>query len=125
MPHQKPLRPKPQKPKVRNIPEAARQPTEWEIERNTAKVEHPFDFIPNADYTFQIVYYGDWSDYEESGYMFVLEKDGQYYIQQGGYSVMAEDNTPYWDPWPCTEEQALKEMLDWELVMEDNERNMS
>ena len=75
--------------------------------------EHPLAFIPGADLSYTIVFSADWSGYEDSGYQFILEKDGQYYDLSGGTSCMAEDNTPAWDPFPVSPDQALAIMLEW------------
>ena len=40
--------------------------------------------------------------------------DGKFYEQQGGHSVMVEDNTDRWDPWEVTESDALDTMIEWE-----------
>jgi len=63
------------------------------------------------DPTFVPVWHASWSDHEECGWIYLLEKDGQHYLQQGGYSVMAEDNTPFWNPWRVSEAEALDEMI--------------
>ena len=65
------------------------------------------------------VWYSYWSDYEENGWSYVLEKDGQFYILSYRYSVMADDNECHWDPYPVTEAEALEHMLSWEALYED------
>lgn len=80
---------------------------QWERENILAEIE-------GYDPTYGILHHVSWSDYEESGWMFILMKDGQHYILDHMNSVMADDNTPYWDPRPVSEAQAFEEMLEWE-----------
>lgn len=41
---------------------------------------------------YSLVYFGTWSTYEEGGSLLVLYKDGNYYMLQGGHSVMDDNN---------------------------------
>lgn len=66
------------------------------------------------DSSFTPVWKGYWCTYEENGWCYVLEKDGQLYILDYMYSVMSDDNERYWDPYPVTEEEALERMIEWE-----------
>jgi hypothetical protein len=79
----------------------------WERENILAEIE-------GYDPTYEILHHVSWSDYEESGWMFILRKDGQHYLLDHMYSVMADDNTPEWYPCPVSEDQAFAEMLEWE-----------
>ncbi len=70
--------------------------------------------IAGYDPTYEIIHHAAWSDYEENGWMFILRKGQQHYLLYGGFSVMAEDNTPEWRPMPISEVEALEEMMEWE-----------
>jgi len=65
------------------------------------------------DPSYKVIFHANWSDWEESGWVAVMERNGKFYEQRGGYSVMCEDNTDRWDPWEVTQEQALETMLEW------------
>lgn len=65
------------------------------------------------DPSYEVIFLGAWSDYEESGWVAVMHRNGRYYEQHGGYCVMAEDNTDYWDPYPVSEDQAIETMIEW------------
>jgi hypothetical protein len=60
------------------------------------------------------VWHAAWSDYEESAYIYILQKGDQYYVQQGGYSVVADDNTDYWSPYPVSDAELWEILVDWE-----------
>ena len=70
-----------------------------------------------------IQYFDSWSDYEENGWMFILEKDKQLYILHYAYSVYGDrvSNTPYWDLIPVTEDEAIQEMLVYDAGLRENE----
>lgn len=56
--------------------------------------------------------------------MFILRRSGQLYLLDHMYSVMAEDNTPLWDPIPVTEARAFAEMLEWERYEDPIDRTI-
>lgn len=60
------------------------------------------------------VWHAAWSDYEECGWIYVLERDGRYFVQEGGYSVMADDNTPCWHPYEVSDGRLWEILVDWE-----------
>lgn len=41
---------------------------------------------------YNIEYYGEWSSYEEYGWILILEHNNLFYYLSGGYCVMSEDN---------------------------------
>jgi hypothetical protein len=59
-----------------------------------------------------LIFYGWWADYEENSWLIICEKKGQYYTQEGGHSVMGEDEEQL-DFEPITEEEALELMVEW------------
>jgi len=80
---------------------------EWERKNILSELE-------GYDTTYDILHHVSWSDYEESGWMFILRKDNQLYLLTHSYSVMADDNTPGWWPMPVSESEALDVMMEWE-----------
>lgn len=58
------------------------------------------------------IMHADWQDYEECGWLYVLEKDGQHYVLIYAYSVMSDDNTPYWSPYAVDDDRL------WEILLE-------
>jgi hypothetical protein len=75
-------------------------------------IEYDISFISRVDPTHNIVFYACWSDWEEYGWLVVSEKAGEYYSQEGGYSVMSLETFPeVWNPEPITQDEALKLML--------------
>lgn len=91
---------------------------EWEL-------REILEEIPGYDPDFKIVHHASWSSYEEHAWMFILSKDAQLYAFEYHYSVMAEDNSVCWDPYPVTTDQALELMIEWEEAVEEMERLMS
>lgn len=70
-----------------------------------------------------LIFYAWWVDYEEGGWVIICEKDGKYYCQEGGHSVMCETETSNkWNPEPISEEEALALMLEW---AEDEDTDLS
>lgn len=75
--------------------------------------------LPGYNPEFEIVYYAYWSDYEESGYIFILYHERQFYSLRNGYCVMSDDNVDRWDPHPITENEAIELMIEWEEIEEN------
>lgn len=71
-------------------------------------------FPQDYDPAFVPVWHASWSDYEECSWIYVLQKGAQYYVQQDGYSVMEEDNTDRWAPYPVSDLRFWEILLDWE-----------
>lgn len=63
-----------------------------------------------------LIYENEWSTYEEWGAVRIFEdQDGEFYIQEGGYSVMSFDNPPDWMPIePILDSRVLEVIDDWE-----------
>ncbi len=70
--------------------------------------------IDGWDPSYKVIFYAEWSDYEENGWVAILEHNGYFYEQNGGYSVFSDDNTDRWQPQIITEDDAIQIMLDWE-----------
>lgn len=81
--------------------------------------------IPGYDPDFEIVHHASWSTYEENGWMFILRNRGQLYALEYQYSVMADDNSVYWDPYLITEDRALELIEEWEETVKEIEKFMS
>jgi hypothetical protein len=78
--------------------------------------------ISGYDPSYDLVYYNSWSSYEESGWLAILEKNFQFFIITGGYSVMCEG--PQDDVWqldPIAYEQAIQEIIDFDKICNDVE----
>ena len=61
---------------------------------------------------------GYWSDYSGCAWMIILERGGQYYVQEYCYSPEANNNEPEWGPHPVTYDRAIEILLDWEDHLE-------
>lgn len=65
----------------------------------------------------QVVFYAGWSDYEEDGRIMICEKDGEFYVRQSGYSILAVESQgkgDYDSEWELiSQEDVLELMLDW------------
>lgn len=66
------------------------------------------------DRDMQPIYAADWSDYEESAHIYILERAGQFYVQHYAYSVMADQHQIVWDPEPISFERAIELIDQWE-----------
>ena len=64
--------------------------------------------------------YFHWSDYEEWGCLFILQKDGQLYEWTHGYSVMSDgpQNDPF-DPFPISHDRASELIDEWIATLKD------
>ncbi len=71
-------------------------------------------FPSTYDAEFVPVWHARWSDYEESAYVYILHKGGQYYVQNYAYSVMSDDNTDHWRPYAVSDARLWEILLDWE-----------
>lgn len=69
--------------------------------------------ITGYDPSYEVVHFDSWADYEESGWMFVLRKNGTYFSLTHMYSVYGQDD-PEWLLSPISEDQALDMMVDWD-----------
>lgn len=67
---------------------------------------------------YAVLHFDSWSTYEENGWMFILEKDGNLFALEYAYSVFGDhsSNTPCWEPYPVTQEQALALMVEWDDI---------
>jgi len=87
-------------------------------------MEDPYDrtmveqLYPDADPIYQIVWFIEWSDYEEDGHLIILNCFGSTFIQRGGHCVYGEDHDS-WAPELVTEDEALEELLQWECHLEE------
>ena len=69
-----------------------------------------------CDPTFVPVYHASWSDYEEHGLVFILEKEGMFYELVGGHSVMSGDYGDVWDPEPISDQAICETINEWEEI---------
>lgn len=81
--------------------------------------------LPDYDPSYTPIYHGQWSSYEENGWMYLFERDGRYYILQGGYSVMAETHPdPVFDVEEISFEEAFEEMTSMEKAIVEINQSM-
>lgn len=83
-------------------------------------IEH-LSAIPGYDPSFEVIYYNYWSDYEENGWMAILYRNGDYFLINGGYSVMSNDNDDRWFLCPQAEHEALQEIEEYEEMLAEHE----
>lgn len=75
------------------------------------------DFFEGYDPSYQLFFKASWQTWEEHGWIFIFEKDNQYYYIEGGYSVMSDnDYLPSFrkDLFELNEEQAFEKAKEWE-----------
>jgi len=73
------------------------------------------EMFPDRDQDYIPIMGASWSDWSGYGWIVILEKDGQLYSLENGYSSMFEgSNELEWSPYPITYEQALEILQDWE-----------
>lgn len=75
---------------------------------------HYLEELEGYDPTYDIIHHAEWCGCEDGGWMFVLRRDGQLYLQMHINAAGAYDNTPHWRPMPITEDEALQVMMEWE-----------
>lgn len=81
--------------------------------------------LPGYDPTYVPIYHGQWSSYEENGWVYLLEREGRYYLLRGGYSVMAETHPdPVFDVEEISFEEAVAEMTSMEEAIVEINRSM-
>lgn len=70
-------------------------------------------------------YYFHWSSFEEYGWFSIWSRDGQYYVANGGYSVMDDEHVDILDLDPISEEDALSEIIHFDNEAEKLEKELS
>lgn len=75
--------------------------------------------LPGYNSAYTPIYYNQWSTHEEHGWIFITQKDNQYYTAEGGVCVMTSNTPDIFDPIPISEDEAIKLILEW-----DNEENL-
>lgn len=59
-------------------------------------------------------YYNSWGSYEEYGWILICEKDNEFYLSQGGHSVMGDNSPDFFNPEKITEIEAIELIDEWE-----------
>ena len=59
-------------------------------------------------------YYNSWSTYEEHGWVLICEKDNEFYLSEGGYSVMGDNSPDVFDPEKISERDAIELIIEWD-----------
>ena len=68
-----------------------------------------------------LIYEGEWNSYEEWGGLRIYEKDGEYFVQEGGFCVLADPPTSEWGPiYKVSFESAYREMVEFENYLENH-----
>lgn len=89
--------------------------SQWVIDEVLSK-------IPGYDPSYKLEWYNSWQSYEEHGWKAVLSKDGQFFLIDGGYSVMGEgEQEDVWDLFPVTEDQAIDIITDFDDTCADGD----
>ena len=66
------------------------------------------------DSSYRIVFVGEWSDWEENGWLFIFEKDNRFYFLQGSHCVMTINNRySFKNIQEITSDEALELMEEW------------
>jgi len=70
----------------------------------------------------KLVYEGNWHTYEEWGGVRIFEDEhGEFWQQDGGYSVMDCGNDPDWDdPYKVSYVTALNVIDEWDTIEKEN-----
>lgn len=73
-------------------------------------------YFAGFDPSYNLIFSAGWSDWEEGGWLFIFEKDGQAYSIEGGHCVMTGTSEPSFpeDLEPLSQDEALAMMLEWE-----------
>lgn len=75
--------------------------------------------IPSIE-DMELIHTDEWNSYEEGGEIEIYQLGQQYFYREGGTSVMAEPNEPYWDEISeITEDQTLALIEEWEQIESD------
>ena len=70
---------------------------------------------------FQLSYFGQWATYEEHGSMLILKADDEYFILEGGYSVMGDNREETWsDLRSIPESEAIQMANEFEEICENH-----
>ena len=73
----------------------------------------------------EVVYENSWSDYEEGGRVIVFDFLGELFVQEDGYSAMAEDNSFCFDPQPITAEELESLKKEWDAIDNDDTNSLT
>lgn len=57
------------------------------------------DVCPEEFLDCDVIYYNDWSDYEEHGWIVIFKFFDEIFVWEYQYSVFAEDNSVIFDPY--------------------------
>ncbi len=61
------------------------------------------ELVPEEFLDCEVIYEGEWSSYEEHGWIVVFNFFGELFSMSYEYSVMSSDNEFYFDPSPITQ----------------------
>jgi hypothetical protein len=72
----------------------------------------------NSDY--KLLFFASLAYWEESFWIAIWEKDGQYFTQDGGHCVMCKDDIEEFCPEPISEQEAFDLMVEHEEYEDTN-----
>lgn len=75
-------------------------------------------FPQDYDASFVPVLHAHWAHHEEHGWIYILEKDHQFYVQEGGYSVVEQNPHNCWALYAVEDDRLWEILVDWEVHME-------
>lgn len=81
----------------------------------------PSEDIENYDPSYEVLFSAGWTDWEESGYIYILHKEGKYYSIKGGYCPYSPYSKPDFTKHleEITEAAALALMEEWREMEDD------
>lgn len=82
------------------------------------------DYFQNYDPSYEILFQDDWSGYEDSGWLFLFERDGKYYRIEGGTSALCYNDSPpnFKDELEeITADEVLASLEEWEKILADTD----
>lgn len=81
--------------------------------------------IEGYDPSYTLVYFKSWQDIESEGWLAIFERNGEYFKCDGGYNPEAWNIGEKMLYEPLSEEQAQKEINEFEAICDDNTSSLS
>lgn len=80
----------------------------------------PDDKCPVVFENLPVKFHASWQDYEENAWVVIFDLEGDLFVENYRYSVMAEDNTYNFDPQFITFDDAADLVNDWRTDNNDS-----
>lgn len=81
--------------------------------------------IPGSDPTMRPVHVDGWQGLHDASRLYVLEREGAYFLLTLNFSVMASSNEPEWHPHPAGLDEVLEAMSEMERRVAEFEASAS